>query len=139
MSKYEICTDPNAVEGTNYFVTFRYPGSFMSESSRQCVKSRDPKTFDIPPRAYSFFVSTIEIFKVESPSGERILMEGKPTDVSGENFINAEVLTYDEIVSSMTAKSILAGNMKSNGWMTVAKTRFGQYFPFQENDKIFTV
>ena len=106
------------------FVTFYYPGSFMSEETTTEITNRS----DIEVPDYSFgyrFYDTI--------GGEIVNKTGMY--YFGESFSTKDI----EALNTDGKLNILLDNMKCNNWNTVVKTRANNYQPLLKGDVIVDI
>lgn len=117
-----------------FYVEFYYPGMFVSETNVICVthdEFEDVRKLKIPDDAYSCRRFT----RVKIYDGDDVL-KGDKKYIGGEIFFGGELLTYDDAISLMGKNSNLVKNMKNNNFGMVIKTKFGQYFPFDNGEDL---
>lgn len=127
---------------TRHYVDFRSPGSFVAEESSRPIEALDTRLAVRLARGvveryhqtpYAFRLRTMLEADPVTIDGEVFEVVPKRVALSGEHFIGAEVLSYDQI--PVDAKhEILRGNMKCNGYPLVAQRAGGGWTqPFDED------
>ncbi len=113
------------------YVTFLYPGIFLSEEETRAVETRDVGGLAVPEGAFAFqFFERLEI----DVDGERLV--GKPRNRSGRYYPEGRVMTVADVLLDERDNRILISNMEGNGWDRVVKTRCGNYQPFTDDDVV---
>lgn len=113
-----------------HYVTFVYPGAFVSESSDMPVDRRDVRP-PIPERALGYFFWSR--YEMEC-QGETLIGPKRfvgQTTYFGKEYTLAEVKALGD-----HDKRILISNMECNGWKRVVHAKGGQWFPLQSNDQV---
>lgn len=117
------------------FVTFFYPGSLFEERASEPVGSRDLAKLTVPKGAYAFqfFDRTDGVIELD---GDLTPVMGKAKNHSPRYYPDGKVLTLAEVEAERGADSILAQNMRDNGWGCIIRTRRGTYQPLEEGDEV---
>jgi len=113
-----------------HYVTFLFPGAFMSEESTEHIKSREGRLV-VPEGAFAYYFWD----RTEFWEGEELLTGGQK-NVSGRFYPEGNIYTKDEIKKQEGESSTLYRNMKGS-YKYVIKSRRGNWQPFDEKkDKI---
>lgn len=117
---------------TTTYVTYKHPGSFMSEESVEPVDVRNPQqqANDAPSSAFAFFYFDVATAIVDV-EGERIETSSGRRNISSTYYINAELMSSDKVAALPGDHSILLSNMRGNGWDPVVRCRTGNFQPFE--------
>ncbi len=104
------------------------PGTLVSETYIKEVSEKlyPPK---LSERAYAF-----QYFEREHTikNGEELL--GKEKNISKMYYLGT-MATADEVIRT-TRNPILRSNIEANGYKRLVITRFGQWFPINDNDEV---
>ena len=112
-----------------HYVTFLYPGIFLSEESSKEVKSRDEK-FEVPKTCFAYYFWDREEQEIR---GE--ILKGEAKNKSGL-FYFGELMTVKDVEEKLPKERVLLSNMRSNNWDKIVRTRRGNFQPFNKGDKI---
>jgi len=122
---------------TTTYVAYQHPGSFFSEETVKPVNARNPQqqADDAPDSAFAFFyfdivttVVDVECERIETTSGRR--------NISKTYYIDAELLTSNEVAALPGDHSILLSNMRGNGWDPIVRCRTGNVQPFEADKHV---
>jgi hypothetical protein len=114
-----------------HYVEFLYPGIFVSESSVNEVKDRDPDKVVVPKECFAFLFFD----RTETIVDDEILV-GKRKNESGRYYINGVIYTLEQVKNQFPESKILISNIQCNKWNKVIKTRAGNWQPFEKNDTV---
>jgi hypothetical protein len=114
---------------TRHYVDFRSPGSFVAEESSRPIERLDTRAavqmaksvkerYGATPYAFRFR-TMLEADPV-TIDGEVFEVVPKQAARSGEHFIGADVVSYDQVPDT-ERNNILRGNMRCNGYPFVAQ------------------
>lgn len=119
---------------TTTYVAYQHPGSFFSEESVKPVDARNPQqqANDAPDTAFAFFYFDI-VTTVVNVEGERIETSSGRRNITKTYYIDAELLTSDQVAALPGDHSILLSNMRGNGWDPIVRCRTGNFQPFEED------
>lgn len=119
---------------TTTYVAYQYPGSFFSEESVKPVVARNPQqqANDAPDSAFAFFYFDI-VTTVVNVEGERIETSSGRRNIIKTYYIDAELLTSDQVAALPGDHSILLSKMRGNGWDPIVRCRTGNFQPFEED------
>lgn len=106
-----------------HYVERAVAGSFVSDYSSREVEDRDPDKIILGTMEYGFRFYDIEEVELD---GE--LLRGKPKNHS-KWYYQGEEYTLEQVKRELPGSRILIENMECNGWNTVVKNKFGQFFP----------
>lgn len=112
------------------YVEFLYPGIIVSESSSEEANHCNPAKISIPDRAFVF-----RFYSREEKQYKGELLVGKPKNHTPW-FMEGEELSFEEVRSRYPAEHILISNMERNKIDRVCRTKFGQFIPLGDNDKV---
>jgi hypothetical protein len=117
------------------YVAYLHPGSFLLEESVKPVDARNPQqqANDAPESAFAFFYFDI-VSATVSVQGEPIGTSSDRLNISKTYYIDAKLLTSDEVAALPGDHNILLSNMRCNGWDPIVLCRTGNFQPFAEND-----
>ncbi len=121
---------------TQTYVEYIFPGFMFCETEERPVKDRDPQRAleKLPENSFAF-----KFFdRAEANHGNRLL-RGESENYSGTFFIDAEVMTLEEVKAKMPNEGTLIRNMEGNGWKAVVKTRMGNIQPFERGDCVLRI
>lgn len=118
-----------------HYVEFFYPGSFVAETEVEEVKSKDATKIQVPDGSYGFRFFDRQEITAENEKHEPETLYGKPKNYSGV-FYFGRIMTLDDVKREMPDATILIGNMETNKWDKVVKTRCGNFQTFKEEDTI---
>lgn len=114
-----------------HYVTFLYPGSFVSETSIKQIKSRKDK-LDVPKEAFAYY-----FWDREEEGRDDDILKGKQKNISRRYYPEASLYDKETVKKIEGENSILYRNMINNNYNRVIKTRCGNWQPFNEGkDKI---
>lgn len=119
---------------TTTYVAFQHPGSFFPEESFVKVASRDTNrdAVEAPKNAFAFFYFDIAT-TVMNVAGERIETASGRRNISKTYYIDAELLTSDQVAALPGDNRILLSNMRANRWDPIARCRTGNFQPFEKD------
>jgi len=129
------------------FVRFLSPGTFFDESTEKPIETWDVKTAvkmarDITERygakPYGFvFAEVIVSDPVDDGEGGKLEVKPKTVRTSGTHFIDGVLIRFEEVPAK---DSILASNMRGNGYPLVCETTNGYRHTgvFEADDCIVT-
>lgn len=119
---------------TKHYVTFLCPGAFFPEESTREITVRDPNRIDVPENCFAF--EFYDVSRVEE-NGE--ILTGMPRNKTGRYYVDARILTQEDVEREFPDKTILLSNMRGNGWKHVVLCKTGNFQPFEQTDAlIFT-
>ena len=123
--------------GTKQYLRYYYPGFLFSGDSVAEVKERDPKlaAMDAPEGAYAFLYYASTKVSVHLDD-ETILTTGDERDASPTYYIDAEMLTYDDVARLEGDHKILLDNMHGNAMAAVIRCRTGNFQEFVEGKTV---
>jgi len=133
-----------------HYVTFFSPGTFVAEDTSRSISKWDAREAmrmanDISERhgakPYGFrFETRKEAQPVKDDDGEAMEVKPKTVKASGMYYIKGKVETLTEIEARDGESSILASNMRGNGWSKVVTTTNGYRWrwtqPFKKGDSL---
>jgi len=131
-----------------HYVTFFSPGTFVAEDTTRSISKWDAREAmrmanDISERhgakPYGFrFETRKEAQPVKDDDGEAMEVKPKTVKASGMYYIKGKVETLTEIEARDGESSILASNMRGNGWSKVVTTTNGYRWtqPFKKGDSL---
>jgi len=121
------------VAKTQTYVEYIFPGSLFCETWKRPVKGRDPLLVlpKLPVNAFAFRFFE----RVEAKHGNKLLRGEREND-SGTFFVDAEVMTLEDVNAKMPEAGTLIRNMEGNMWEVIVKTRMGNFQPFEKGDCI---
>jgi len=115
---------------TKHYIEWFFPGVFVSETLINSVPTRT-RPAKIPKDAYAYrFFDRLET-KID---GETLI--GKPKNFSGKVYLDSEIFTLENVKSMTGDHKILISNMENSGMKNVVRTKFGQFFPYNDNDSV---
>jgi len=122
---------------TETYIEMVLPGMLLSSSDIAKVASR----LDVPPNpnAFGFRYFDRTTYKAMREDGEEITTEGPEENYSAWTFFG-EVWTIEQI-AELNSKdprrwNILHSNMRGNGISRVVRTKYQQFIPLSEEDKV---
>lgn len=111
------------------YMRIYYPGSFVSETSEKKVTSRTPPK-ERPKGAYA-----VQFFDQEEIKKGKEILEGKPKNFSPTYFWGKEY-SASEAIKEVGEGSILASNVRGNGYKRLVKTVMGNWQPLENKDEV---
>jgi hypothetical protein len=119
---------------TTTYVAYQHPGILFTEESVQPVDARNPQqqANDAPDGAFAFFYFDI-VTTVVNVEGERIETSSSRRNITKTYYIDAELLTSDQVAALPGDYSILLSNIWYNGWDPIVRCRTGNFQPFEED------
>lgn len=119
---------------TTTYVAYQRPGLFFAEEYVKLVDTRNlqQQVNDAPDSAFAFFYFDI-VTTVVNVEGERIETSSGRRNISNTYYIDAELLTSEQVAALPGDHSILLSNMRSNGWDPIVRCRTGNFQPFDED------
>lgn len=126
---------------TTTYVVYKHPGSLFCEESVKPVDVRNPQqqANDAPDGAFAFFYFD-EVTIIVDVEGERIETSSGRRNITGIYYINAELMTSDDVAALPGDRSTLLRNMRCNGWDPIVRCRTGNFQPFKVGkDELVTV
>lgn len=116
-----------------HYVEYLYPGIFVSETSVSEISERDVAKIELSDNCFGFrfFDRTVTIVDGEILTGER-------KNVSGWHY-QGEKMTLEQVKATYGndgKHDILISNMENNGYVSVVKTKFGQFMPLNDDDTV---
>jgi hypothetical protein len=116
-----------------HFIEFLHPGIMVSDNSIKEIESRD-LVIEMPENAFAYRFFDVEQITLES--GKKLKSEKE--NYSGWTYEGQE-LTIEDVKRELPNKKILISNMKDNNYKAVVRTKFGQFIPLSENDKVLAL
>lgn len=119
-------------------VEYDLGGRFFIEQDSQPVESWDVglALASLPEYAQAFRFKTLLLHDPITVDGREMRVSPVETETSGTYFPGGEVVTLAQVEAMGDQMSILASNMRGNGWPEVVRTRIGTYFPYEPGDTI---
>ncbi|MFZ1258381.1 MAG: hypothetical protein WAQ25_02835 [Candidatus Saccharimonas sp.] len=113
------------------YIVYKMPGMLCTEEFVMVVGTRDPKrdATNAPAGAFAFFYFDIVNAMVEV-DGEYINTKSDRRNVSKTIYLEATVLSYEEVEALPGNHEILLGNMRINGYSHVVRCNTGNFQPF---------
>ncbi len=116
-----------------HYVEYLYPGIIVSETSVSEIAERDVSKVEISDHCFGFrfFDRTVTVVDGENLTGDR-------KNISGW-YYQGEKMTIEQVKATFGSDSkydILISNMENNGYTSVVKTKFGQFMPLNDEDKV---
>lgn len=121
---------------TKTFVEFYFPGPICSETSHREVSSRDPIQVEVPKGCFAFQFYDQDTEEVEVFGKKRTLFDDRK-NVSPMYYLGGEIV--DQREAERRGKTILADNMRCNGYKHCILTPQGQAFPVEDRDVVLKV
>ncbi len=118
------------------YVEFNCGVRFFPEGSHAQTEGYDLRGVVIPDDAWAYRFYTLER-KITQDSGETFEKTSDRQKLTGWHYINATVFTIDGILGD--EHQILRANMRCNNWEHVVQCRFGNWQPFEDDDKVVTL
>lgn len=115
---------------TKHYVEYYYPGMIVPETRTREIEKRE---IDVDPKEAKFYAYRLFDCTLEEVNGE--LLSGNPKNHSPMTYIG-RVMTLEDVKREMPESLILISNMELNGYEQVVKTKFGQCFPVNKEDKV---
>ena len=106
-----------------HYVEYLYPSIFVSETSVSEISERDVAKIELSDNCFGFrfFDRTVTFVDGEILTGER-------KNVSGWHY-QGEKMTLEQVKATY-------GNDENNGYVSVVKTKFGQFMPLNDGDTV---
>jgi hypothetical protein len=116
---------------TKHYITFYFPGVFVSNETVREVSDRDAQ-ITAPPGAYGYRVHSRTELRQD---GETLV--GAPRDFGPMTYFG-EVLTVAEVEALPGDHEVLLSNMRCNGWDRVVRTVRGTFQALSEGDVVLS-
>jgi hypothetical protein len=125
---------PSPLATTTTYVAFQHPGALFSEESVVKVMTRNPERDAVKAEGsvFAFFYFDI-VTTVVDVAGERIETASGRRNISKTYYIDAELLTSDQVAALPGDNRILLRNMRYNGWDSIVRCRTGNFQPFEQD------
>lgn len=119
-----------------HWAEYLIPGSFVSESENKKLINRhvSEAVAKMPNYAFAFELYDVRVRQARLEDGEQFVHR-TVENRSGRHYPGGIKYTLDDAIREHGEQSILATNMRINGF-TCVKTRSGNYQPLQETDLI---
>lgn len=130
----------NTETTTTTCVAYQHFGRFFWEESVKPVNAPNPQqqANDAPDSAFAFFYFDI-VTGVVNVEGERIKISSGRLNITKMYYIDAELLTSDQVAKLPGDHSILLSNMQGNGWDLIVRCRTGNFQLFEvDKHKLLT-
>ena len=110
-----------------HYVQYAYPGIFVSETTKEPIKSRKEK---VPKKkgAYAY-----RFYSQEETKKKGEILCGRSKDFSGWYYFAGELLTLDDVKKKYAKEDTLIWNMENNHYEKVVHCG-GQFLPFDKKD-----
>lgn len=120
------------------YANFLFPGSFVPEESLKEVKNRELNELSIPENCFAveFFDSVTAEVEID---GEIFETSSRRINQSSKSYINATIMTKDDVADELGNDSTLFRNMEYNDWNEVIKCVTGNFQPFNKGDIVVNV
>jgi hypothetical protein len=118
---------------TTTYIAYQHPGSFLAEESVMPVGTRNPQqqANDAPDSAFAFYYFDV-VTTIVNAGGELINTSSGRRNISNTYYIDAKLLTSDQVTALPGDNSILLSNMRGNKWDLIVLCRTGNFQPFIE-------
>ncbi len=116
-----------------HYVEYLYPDIIVSETSVSEIPERDVKKIELSDDCFGFrfFDRTVIVVDGETLTGDR-------KNVSSW-YYQGEKMTLEQVKAAYGndgKHDILISNMENNGYVSVVKTKFGQFMPLNDDDTV---
>jgi hypothetical protein len=116
------------------YIEYFMPGAIVSENYTKIIEPymrNHPENLVVPDGVYGF-----RFFDREEIEQDGEILRGPSKNQSGMYYIGTihdymEVLTWDP-----KEYGTLESNMRINEWEKVVKTKYGQFFPLEKDDRV---
>lgn len=114
---------------TTTYVAYQIPGVLYSEETVEKVDVRNPQQAakSAPNNAFAFFYYDV-VKTVVDVEGKRIGTASSRLNISKTYYIDAELLTDDQVAALAGDNDILLGNIRGGG---IVRCRGGNFRPFE--------
>jgi hypothetical protein len=122
---------------TETYVRYFHPGAFVSEESSRRISERDSivAARNAPASAFAFEFYDVIVTEAES-GGRAVPLRSGELHKSARFYIDAECLDAAAVAALPGDHRILLSNMSGNGWISVVRTRAGNFQPFAIGDEL---